>query len=703
MMPSDPHEEVNSNKYNIQIEQAKGFVIGDNAHLEQHIYVQSDPAHNTEQKRNRSRLLAKVRAFWITEVFEQSLHGQALMALGLSRRHDFANPWHFVLQMPNQAEQQLKAGTRITEVYDDAGGELLILGEPGSGKTTLLLELTRNLLERAEEDESQLMPLVFNLSSWAVRRQSLDDWLVEEMNTRYQVPRSLAQTWVASEQVLPLLDGLDEVAEDVCDECVQAINAYHLKHGLIPLVVCSRKSRYIGLSSRVELGTTATVLPLTLAQVDTYLSQAGGSLAAVEVALHQDKILQELAETPLMLNILAVIYTGKSAQEPLIEGSLEVRRQAIFTEYIEQMLRRRSPVLKYPGQRTIQWLGWLAWQMRQHSLSVFYIEELQTDWLLGNGSRLVYHTLTGLIFGIVVGLVGGSIIGLILGLFFGLISSLTASLIGGLIFGSAIGLFGGLVVGLRGGSDSLIQPTEGITWSYRSFLDAVRSGLKGGGLFAGLVVGLAAGLAAGLIVGLIFGPFAGIFVGLFCALFFSVVVTVILGLKGEPNSSVQPGVRNRLFSGLNGVLIAGLRRGLIGGLLSRTLDVKTRITPNQGMRRSAKYAGITALIFGGIFGLIGGLIGGLVGGLFGGLSVGGVVGLSAALSAALIFGGEACTKHIILRLLLWQTGAAPWHYPRFLDFAAERILLRKVGGGYIFIHRSLLEYFATLYEEQFLR
>jgi len=26
--------------------------------------------------------------------------------------------------------------------------------------------------------------------------------------------------------------------------------------------------------------------------------------------------------------------------------------------------------------------------------------------------------------------------------------------------------------------------------------------------------------------------------------------------------------------------------------------------------------------------------------------------------------------------------------------AAERIFLRKVGGGYIFVHRTLLEYFA---------
>jgi hypothetical protein len=32
----------------------------------------------------------------------------------------------------------------------------------------------------------------------------------------------------------------------------------------------------------------------------------------------------------------------------------------------------------------------------------------------------------------------------------------------------------------------------------------------------------------------------------------------------------------------------------------------------------------------------------------------------------------------------------------FLDAMADRILLHRVGGGYIFIHRMLMEYFAEL-------
>lgn len=36
----------------------------------------------------------------------------------------------------------------------------------------------------------------------------------------------------------------------------------------------------------------------------------------------------------------------------------------------------------------------------------------------------------------------------------------------------------------------------------------------------------------------------------------------------------------------------------------------------------------------------------------------------------------------------------------FLDLAAERLILQKVGGGYRFVHRLLQEYLASLYVEE---
>jgi hypothetical protein len=73
-----------------------------------------------------------------------------------------------------------------------------------------------------------------------------------------------------------------------------------------------------------------------------------------------------------------------------------------------------------------------------------------------------------------------------------------------------------------------------------------------------------------------------------------------------------------------------------------------------------------------------------------------LVGLIFGLIFGLLFGGAAFIKHFVLRWFLWRGGSMPWNYPRFLDNAADLILLRKVGGGYIFVHRLLLEYFASL-------
>jgi hypothetical protein len=58
------------------------------------------------------------------------------------------------------------------------------------------------------------------------------------------------------------------------------------------------------------------------------------------------------------------------------------------------------------------------------------------------------------------------------------------------------------------------------------------------------------------------------------------------------------------------------------------------------------------------------------------------------------FAGYFLIRHFPTRVLLWATDRGPWDYVEFLDAAAERVFLRKLGGGYIFVHRALLEYMA---------
>ena len=383
---------------------------------------------------NRQRLLKKVRTFWITGVLEHSLHGNALVALGLQEQPEaVAHPWQLVLHQQALAPRPLPVSTRITEVYDGAAGELLILGAPGSGKTTLLLEIARKLLERAERDEQHPMPVVFNLSSWATRQLRLADWLVEELVSSYQVPRKLGRTLVESDQVLPLLDGLDEVAPKDRTACIEAINTYRQEHGLLPLVVCSRSADYLAQSARVQLGCAVAVQPLMEQQVDDYLARGGEPLRALRLAWRKDAALRELASTPLMLSILALTYHGVPVEELMQSASLTERQQQIFAHYVERMLQRRGTAASYTPEQTMRWLSWLARQMKQHSQTIFYIEHLQFDWLSSNRMLRAYDwlgvRLPNMLIGALVGLaisafllpfdIYAGIISIVLGAFLG--------------------------------------------------------------------------------------------------------------------------------------------------------------------------------------------------------------------------------------------------------------------------------------------
>src|SRR5437588_6854170 len=72
---------------------------------------------------NRHRLLAKVHVIWITGMLEQSLHGAALIELGLQEQSDaIMNPWRLVVQEADHSVSCLLSGTHITQVYDQAEG-----------------------------------------------------------------------------------------------------------------------------------------------------------------------------------------------------------------------------------------------------------------------------------------------------------------------------------------------------------------------------------------------------------------------------------------------------------------------------------------------------------------------------------------------------------------------------------------------------
>jgi hypothetical protein len=94
-------------------------------------------------------------------------------------------------------------------------------------------------------------------------------------------------------------------------------------------------------------------------------------------------------------------------------------------------------------------------------------------------------------------------------------------------------------------------------------------------------------------------------------------------------------------------------------------------------------------------------------GLWFGHDLGALVGLVAGLSLPLFFfifildyGVVSAVKHYCLRLLLAINNRLPFRLIPFLDYCVDLIFLRQVGGGYIFVHRLLMEHFAAMYSER---
>ncbi len=189
--------------------------------------------------------------------------------------------------------------------------------------------------------------------------------------------------------------------------------------------------------------------------------------------------------------------------------------------------------------------------------------------------------------------------------------------------------------------------------------------------------------------------------GLWVGLFLSIPLLIFLALidfKGTIKALVNAVVPMIFFPYLLPSLIAFITLAIINGLKAPKEEIEsTSAYPNQNIKKSFS-SGLT------VFSLI--LIISLITsflipqqwlatsrissffvtalGLFFALKLGWELGLAASI------------KHCILRLILYRNGYIPWNYAHFLDYAAERIFLQKVGGGYIFIHRLLLEHFAQM-------
>jgi len=356
----------------------------------------SSPADVTPPRRaawrpqDRAAMLTKVGYIWIDGVLKQSLWNDVLLALQLAEQpDDVVRPYGMRIGADSDGTL-LPPGTTIQKVYDKQQGTLLVLGEPGSGKTTLLLDLAKTLLERAKQDLAHPIPVVFNLASWGQDRRPLAVWLVAQLHREYDVPRKIAQAWVDAGEVLPLLDGLDEVAAAQRLNCVDAINAYRAEHEAAwatPIVVCCRSAEYTALPNlrKLRLHGAIGVQPLTRLEINDFLYRGGQALADIREVVTKDPALYDLLQTPLILIVTILAFAGRSAAPLERRADPEARRRTIFAAYVERVFQPppqgKGVDPHYSKARVLRWIAWLARQMRTRDQSIYWIEFMRPNWL----------------------------------------------------------------------------------------------------------------------------------------------------------------------------------------------------------------------------------------------------------------------------------------------------------------------------------
>jgi hypothetical protein len=312
----------------------------------------------------------------------------------------------------------------------------------------------------------------------------------------------------------------------------------------------------------------------------------------------------------------------------------------------------------------VRWLKWLGKTLSRNRQTLLRLEWMQPDWLTGPKQR---WAITGGV-AVVVGFAATAFVGLIAWASYQSIVPDSFDWLSGAMFGLVAGVSCGVA-----SYDRHIRPAEGLDWSWSTIRDWMVEGILLW-LYRGIILGLILGVVAmplGFTVGL---PRLGVglgsaTLGMVACLLFGLAVGLNIGLTAgllrwltiqRDDSSIVP--REDVPSATQNVLVGGLASTVLWGFIyASTLGVILGFFDLQGL----------------------------------GVRAGIILGVTLGLVVALRTGGGAYLQHRALLAVLYLKDFGPWRYAEFLDNATERLFLRKVGRGYIFIHRLLLDHFAT--------
>lgn len=503
------------------------------------------------------------------------------------------------------------ADNDLADVYDHVPTRrLVVLGEPGAGKTILLARGVLELLKR--RTAGQPVPVLLPLASWNVANEDLRSWIARYLSTARSGlarragtpnPASVARALLDQGLILPVLDGLDEIPDELRGLAIAGINramlpgqGFILAARTIPYRKAVRPDEPGRVAVDLAGATGIQIRPLEASEVAEYLRKsaprpedAARWVPVIEAFTTdaQAPVVQALS-TPLMIALARVIYNPRPDEHAtavtadpaeLLDANRFPDRETIEHHLYDQFvpasyrpsLDPEHPSGKHPwtAAKAQRWLSFIA-----RYLDVQCQGRTDFEWWRLADAAPKY--LVDLIFGLVAGL-AAAIWRPSDGLGVGLITELVAGLAilrlrrtGRTAIRS--GLLGGLLGGAAGAALSL------------AFIPAADTSH-----YAGTVVG------AGVTAGVALAP-----VGWFAATLPAGVAGGLIEALYDHAGFFQTA---RVTVGSESRLINGVGVGFAAFLVIR---FAARSEPSRGLRWSARYFGVGAA-FGAIVGLIFGM------------------------------------------------------------------------------------------------
>ena len=591
----------------------------------------------------------------------QSLHNAVRLILGIEQQnYRVQRPWAATVISPAQTGIPLDANTRVVELFDqpDLRQQLLILGEPGAGKTTMLLELAEDLLQRAIANENESIPVLIDLSSWKNLGQSFFEWLVSKLKEKYG--RGFpAKQWLENNQLLPLLDGLDEVDSEHQQACAKALNAWltgELSQRPCGVVVCCRKEEYEQIVRQpLNLYGAVYLRSLTQKQIANYFAQMG--LQVVWHTVQQDENLQEVLTKPLFLSMFGLVQSQKmfslenwqslTTSNQRIEYLLSVYWKAVMNRELiidpnekqQGLLSKTYRKKQLPQYEVVQRaLIFVAKALNQESQTELLIERMQPSWLVDTEQRTVYRSFSILFFSLLL---------------------IAASYLSGEFsewLPIMISTFPLLKYVL---TVDQISPIEKLQFNGKILPSTKEEYLLLSTTFRVMTLVFAGiiWLANKIDQGLSYF----VFIILTCFVLNFSVAWVVENIRSEiieePIAANQ-GIKNTWNNMFYLTLIVFVLASLFGALYSFKISMLTHLEFQHQLF-------LAFIVY--VIGL----------GFFEG-------------------GGKALIQHFSLRLVLAAYRYAPLRYDLLLNYCTERLLLQQVGGRYRFMHKLLQDYFARM-------